>query len=147
MTQAGNGAIYIQNIIAQEVANFQTGREGTASTPVRVVIRAKFNPNLYSSWFISVMQVVNNVTMLAVILTGAALIREREQGTVEHLLVMPVVPAEIMLSKIADARRVVANLGFDPGPDQQLAAFPRLTAHTPTFNGLDLHQFNCHRLA
>jgi ABC-2 type transport system permease protein len=33
-------------------------------------------------------------------LTGAALIREREQGTVEHLLVMPVVPAEIMLSKI-----------------------------------------------
>ena len=49
MTQAGNGAIYIQNIIAQEVANFQTGREGTASTPVRVVIRAKFNPNLYSS--------------------------------------------------------------------------------------------------
>jgi len=100
MTQAGNGAIYIQNIIAQEVANFQTGREGTASTPVRVVTRAKFNPNLYSSWFTSVMQVVNNVTMLAVILTGAALIREREQGTVEHLLVMPVVPAEIMLSKI-----------------------------------------------
>jgi ABC-2 type transport system permease protein len=46
------------------------------------------------------MQVVNNITMLAVILTGAALIRGREQGTVEHLLVMPVVPAEIMLSKI-----------------------------------------------
>jgi ABC-2 type transport system permease protein len=46
------------------------------------------------------MQIINNITMLAVILTGAALIREREQGTVEHLLVMPVVPAEIMLSKI-----------------------------------------------
>ena len=46
------------------------------------------------------MQVINNLTMLIVILTGAALIREREQGTVEHLLVMPVVPAEIMLSKI-----------------------------------------------
>ena len=57
-------------------------------------------PNLYSSWFSSVMQVINNITMLAVILTGAALIREREQGTVEHLLVMPVVPAEIMLAKI-----------------------------------------------
>jgi ABC-2 type transport system permease protein len=38
--------------------------------------------------------------MLAVILTGAALIRERERGTVEHLLVMPVVPPEIMWSKI-----------------------------------------------
>jgi hypothetical protein len=55
---------------------------------------------MYTSWFSSVMQVVNNITMLAVILTGAALIREREQGTVEHLLVMPLVPAEIMLAKI-----------------------------------------------
>src|SRR5262249_47441179 len=55
---------------------------------------------LKSAWFASVMQVINNVTMLTVILTGAALIREREQGTVEHLLVMPVVPSEIMLSKM-----------------------------------------------
>ena len=37
---------------------------------------------------------------MTVILTGAALIREREQGTVEHLLVMPVVPSEIMLAKM-----------------------------------------------
>ena len=43
---------------------------------------------------------INQITLLTVILTGAALIREREQGTVEHLLVMPVVPAEIMLSKM-----------------------------------------------
>jgi ABC-2 type transport system permease protein len=100
MAQAGNGAVYIQTIIAQELAKFQAGREGAVSTPVNVVIRAKFNPNLYAYWFSSVMQVVNNITMLAVILTGAALIREREQGTVEHLLVMPVVPPEIMLSKI-----------------------------------------------
>ena len=99
MAQAGNGAVYVQTIIAQELATFQAGREGGLSTPVNVVIRAKFNPNLYANWFSSVMQVVNNITMLAVILTGAALIREREQGTVEHLLVMPVVPAEIMLSK------------------------------------------------
>jgi len=100
MTQAGNGAIYIQNIIAQEVAKFQAGSEAAVRTPVSFVITSKFNPNLYSSWFSSVMQVVNNITMLVVILTGAALIREREQGTVEHLLVMPVVPAEIMLAKI-----------------------------------------------
>jgi len=100
MAQAGNGAVYVQSIITQEIANFQAGREGGFVTPANIVIRAKFNPNLYSSWFSSVMQVVNNITMLAVILTGAALIREREQGTVEHLLVMPVVPAEIMLSKI-----------------------------------------------
>jgi ABC-2 type transport system permease protein len=104
MAQAGNGAVYIQSIVAQEIANFQAGREMALATPFNVVIHAKFNPNLYAYWFSSVMQVVNNITMLAVILTGAALIREREQGTVEHLLVMPVVPAEIMLSKI------IANL-------------------------------------
>jgi ABC-2 type transport system permease protein len=38
--------------------------------------------------------------MLAIVLTGAALIREREHGTIEHLLVMPVTPAEIMLAKV-----------------------------------------------
>jgi ABC-2 type transport system permease protein len=100
MAPAGNGAVYIQNTIMQEVTNFLAGREMGQPSPVNVVIRTKFNPNLYSSWFSSVMQVVNNITMLAVILTGAALIREREHGTIEHLLVMPVVPPEIMWSKI-----------------------------------------------
>jgi ABC-2 type transport system permease protein len=38
--------------------------------------------------------------MLSLILTGAALIREREHGTIEHLLVMPVTPFEIMMSKV-----------------------------------------------
>jgi len=100
LAQAGNGSVYIKTIIGQEIANFLAGRETGVNAPFNVVIRAKFNPNLYAYWFSSVMQVVNNITLLAVILTGAALIREREQGTVEHLLVMPVVPAEIMLSKI-----------------------------------------------
>jgi ABC-2 type transport system permease protein len=113
MAQAGNGAVYVQNIITQEIVNFQAGREGGLVMPVNVVIRAKYNPNLYSSWFSSVMQVVNNITMLAVILTGAALIREREQGTVEHLLVMPVVPSEIMLSKInANGLVILIAAGF-----------------------------------
>jgi ABC-2 type transport system permease protein len=100
ITQAGNGSAYLQTIILNEVAAFKAGRDGVSTTPVSVVIRAKYNPNLKSSWFTSVMQVVNSITMLTVILTGAALIREREQGTVEHLLVMPVVASEIMLAKI-----------------------------------------------
>ncbi|KMO34392.1 membrane protein [Methylobacterium variabile] len=100
MTQAGNGSVYIQTIIAQEVANFAARSDLSAAAPVRVVTRAMFNPNLQTSWFTSVMQVINNITLLTVILTGAALIREREQGTVEHLLVMPLVPVEIMLAKV-----------------------------------------------
>ena len=98
--QAFNGMSYIQNVILNYVIQFTAGREGLTGAPVKMVTRAKFNPNLKDLWFTSVMQVINNLTMITVILTGAALIREREQGTVEHLLVMPVVPAEIMLSKI-----------------------------------------------
>jgi ABC-2 type transport system permease protein len=95
-----NGMTYIQNVINDYVMQFIAGREVAIGLPVKVVIQAKFNPNLKSSWFTSVMQIVSNLTMITVMLSGAALIREREQGTVEHLLVMPVVPAEIMLAKI-----------------------------------------------
>ncbi len=98
--QAFNGMTYIQNVIQNYVAQFVSQREGLPGAPVKVITRAKFNPNYKSSWFTSVMQIISNLTMITVILTGAALIREREQGTVEHLLVMPVVPAEIMLAKI-----------------------------------------------
>ena len=97
MSQAGNGASYLQSILLQEaVAALGSG----SSQPIDLVVRAKFNPNLVSSWFTALMQVINNVTMLAMILSGAALIREREHGTIEHLLVMPVTPTEIMLAKI-----------------------------------------------
>ena len=100
MTQAGNGATYLQNIILKETLSYAEHREGIAEMPINLAIRAAFNPNLRSEWFNSIMAVINNITMLAIILTGAALIREREHGTVEHLLVMPVRPAEIMLAKM-----------------------------------------------
>ena len=75
-------------------------RDAGAASPVDLVVRAKFNPNLNSKWFMSVMALVNNISILSVILTGAALLREREHGTIEHLLVMPIRPTEIMLGKI-----------------------------------------------
>jgi ABC-2 type transport system permease protein len=102
VAQAGNGASYLKTAISNEVHNFISGREasGSESVPINLVIRAKFNPNLKTAWFSAMTQVINQITLLTVILTGAALIREREQGTVEHLLVMPVVPAEIMLAKM-----------------------------------------------
>jgi len=100
VTLAGNGAGYLQQIIAAEVQRYAGVRENTAISPIDLVIRAKFNPNLNSQWFMSVMALVNNISILSVILTGAALLREREHGTIEHLLVMPVRPVEIMLAKI-----------------------------------------------
>lgn len=100
MSQAGNGAVFLQNIISRELRSFLQKSDQGDLLPVNLLVRTKFNPNAESVWFTSVMQVINNITMLSVILCGAALIREREQGTIEHLLVMPVTPIDIMLSKI-----------------------------------------------
>ncbi len=100
MSQAFSGSSYVQQIALGEVAEFVQSHRGTAPAPVELALRARFNPNLEQSWFGALMEVITNVTMLSIILTGAALIREREHGTIEHLLVMPVTPAEIMLAKV-----------------------------------------------
>lgn len=98
MSIAGRGASYVNSIIREEVAEFL--HQDGIQYPATVLTRVKFNPNLESSWFQGVMELINNITMLALILTGAALIREREHGTIEHLLVMPLRPFEIMLAKV-----------------------------------------------
>ena len=98
MSQAGTGAGYVQRIIADEIRDFLHQYED--KDPVDVVVRATANPNLDSAWFQSVTELVNNITLLAILLTGAALIREREHGTIEHLLVLPLTPSDIMLAKV-----------------------------------------------
>jgi len=100
MSQAFTGSTYIEQIAAGEVRGYLQRHESKPVLPVALEMRARFNPALTESWFGGLMEMINNVTLLSVILTGAALIREREHGTVEHLLVMPVSPAEIMLSKV-----------------------------------------------
>jgi len=98
MSIAGRGAGYIQAIISEELGGFLKQRDQVQAASI--VVRSKFNPNLESTWFQSVMEIINNIVILSIILTGAAVIREREHGTIEHLLVMPLRPFEIMLAKI-----------------------------------------------
>jgi len=100
MTQAFTGSSYIQQMVMDEINEFIQRYRGRAAPPVDLALHARFNPNLEQSWFGALVEIINNVTMLSIILTGAALIREREHGTIEHLLAMPVTPAEIMLAKI-----------------------------------------------
>ncbi|EPS0530371.1 TPA: ABC transporter permease, partial [Klebsiella pneumoniae] len=100
MSQAFTGNGYIQNIITGEVNSFIARYRDNSVLPVELAVRMRFNPNLEQERFGAVMAIINNITMLAIVLTGSALIREREHGTIEHLLVMPVTPFEIMLAKI-----------------------------------------------
>ncbi|GLI36377.1 ABC transporter permease [Desulforhabdus amnigena] len=109
MSQAFTGSRYIQTIVSGEVNAFLQGHRAAAASPVDLELRVRFNPSLKKSWFGAVMEVINNVTMLAIVLTGAALIREREHGTIEHLLVMPVTPFEIMMSKVWTMALVVLS--------------------------------------
>lgn len=98
--QAFMGSSYVQSIITEEVRGFLEEKKDNQPPPVNLALRMRFNPNLDEAWFRSVMELVNNIVMLSIILTGAALVREHERGTMEHLLVMPVTPAEIITSKI-----------------------------------------------
>ncbi|UJW76015.1 ABC transporter permease [Rhizobium sp. SL42] len=100
MTQAFSGGRYVQQIVSDEVTTFLDRHRSATIVPVALTLRARFNQQLDKGWFGAINEVISAITMLSIVLTGAALIREREHGTIEHLLVMPVSPAEIMLSKI-----------------------------------------------
>src|SRR5262249_45104739 len=100
MQQAGIGAGYIKNIISDRVSTYLTRTTETKPPPIQLVIRKMFNPNAVSSWFKSVVAIINQITLLTVVLTGAAVIREREHGTLEHLLVMPLTSFEIAMAKV-----------------------------------------------
>src|SRR4051812_40498290 len=100
MQQAGIGSGYIKNIISQRIATFMARSDVDATDPVKLVVRKAFNPNGISSWFTSVVAIINQLTLLTIVLTGAAVIREREHGTLEHLLVMPLTAFEIAIAKV-----------------------------------------------
>ena len=100
MNEAFIGSGYIHNIFTDEVSRFVQGYHGEMALPVRLTTRMQFNPNLNGVWFYGAMELVNQITFLSIILAGAALIREREHGTIEHLLVMPLTPFQIMAAKV-----------------------------------------------
>lgn len=100
MSQAFTGGGYVQAIVSGEVGEFLAGHRAQTVLPVSLDLRARFNPELDKGWFGAISDVITSITMLSIVLTGAALIREREHGTIEHLLVMPVTAFEIMVSKV-----------------------------------------------
>ena len=113
MVQAGIGSGYIQEIINKELNDFLSRAEGVPLSSVNLAVRIDFNPNITTAWFTSVMGIINSVTMLAIILAGAAIVREREHGTMDHLLVMPLTPFEIAMSKIwANGLVIVTAVGL-----------------------------------
>lgn len=112
VSQAFAGGGYVQSIVSGEVNEFLRHYRSAVPQPVDLALRAVYNPNMDRVWFSAATSLINQISLLSIVLTGAALIREREHGTVEHLLVMPVTPTEIMLSKIWSRGLVVFLVSF-----------------------------------
>ena len=100
MSVAYAGAGAVETILASEIARHFSREKVPAEDFISLQTRNRYNPNLTPMWSQAISDLVNAISMLAIILTGSALINEREHGTMEHLLVMPVTPFEIMASKI-----------------------------------------------
>jgi ABC-2 type transport system permease protein len=100
MQQAAIGSGYIRSIVNDRVGSFLTRENLSPQPPINLVVRKLFNPNGVSSWFKSIVAIINQISLLTVVLTGAAVIREREHGTLEHLLVMPLTAFEIAMAKV-----------------------------------------------
>ncbi|MDO4228040.1 ABC transporter permease [Neisseria sp.] len=113
IAQAGLGQSYIGQIFQNELIEFLGQRDLIDQLmPVKPVIKMQFNPNGSDVWPLAIMEVDNMITMITLVLVGAAVIRERERGTIEHLLVMPVGASEIVLSKILANGLVICTVAL-----------------------------------
>ena len=97
---------YIAHIAG--VYNLQLMTERLGVTPQEMAnipqvdarIRVEYNPNVDNVWFISLLEMLNMITMVSMLLTAAAMVREKVYGTLEQLLVSPLRPMEIFIAKI-----------------------------------------------
>ncbi|MBO6759072.1 MAG: ABC transporter permease [Roseibium sp.] len=113
MEQAGIGSNYITSILNTEIQRFARGADLIDREPVGLVLHSAFNPNRDTVQFTGIVSIIGQIMWLTTILTGAAMIREREHGTVEHLLAMPIAPFDIAAAKIwANAAVVLVAAGL-----------------------------------
>ena len=143
MQQAGIGSSYIKNIVNDRIASYLRRTDMTAPPPINLVVRKLFNPNGISAWFTSVVAIINQLTLLTVVLTGAAVIREREHGTLEHLLVMPLTAFEIAMAKVwANGLVILVAVAISLfGVVEMTLKVPFAGSHVLWFTGVLLYLF------
>lgn len=107
VSQAQLGTDYISNIVQSETRAFLSGNPDASDPPLTLELRRAFNPNSNPVWFKAVSSLLNQLSLLTIALTGAAMLREREHGTIEHLMVMPLTPVEVALAKVLATMAVV----------------------------------------
>lgn len=104
---------YAQQITGRfglEKAMERMGAIGGSTARLPVIIddhRVWFNPNQNDQWFMSISELLTIITLFSVLLPGAAMVREKERGTVEQLLVSPLTSFQIMFPKVLAMTTVI----------------------------------------
>lgn len=91
---AGFGTEWAQRTI------LRVGADPARLPELRADIRYAYNAALNEVWFNTVSEWLTMLTIAAIVLPAAALVRERERGTIEQLLVAPLAPLQVVLSKV-----------------------------------------------
>lgn len=107
VSQAQLGTDYIRSILQAEAFAFVSDSTKVPAPQLQLELRRAFNPNGNPVWFKAMSSLLNQLSLLTIALTGAAMLREREHGTIEHLMVMPLTPVEVALSKVLATMLVV----------------------------------------
>jgi ABC-2 type transport system permease protein len=100
---SGNALAALTGAAGQALSRELTGTLRTlnpAAEPFEVVVHKRYNPEGLSRYNIVPGLIGTILTMTMVMLTGLAMTRERERGTMENLLATPVLPSEVMAGKI-----------------------------------------------
>ena len=104
----GSTALSTANLIGQsfsiKVLTEQAARQGRGSAvqpPLEVRTRVWYNPDLVSAYFMIPGMIGMILYFITALLTAAAIVRERERGTIEQLIVTPIRSWELVIGKIA----------------------------------------------
>lgn len=107
---AAGYAARIVGQFGQEVALARNGLADSYLTSVPMILsdhRVWFNQDQNETWFESISHLLRMITIFSVLLPAAALVREKERGTVEQLLVSPLTPVQIILPKVVAMTLVI----------------------------------------
>ena len=121
---AGTALGYFQTVV-DGFNDAWRSNHGQSASPVRIVTRSWYNPNLDSSWSM-IPSLIGTLTMMGtMMLTALSVAREREQGTFDQLLVTPFRPFEIMVGK------AVPNMVIGLGQSTTILLVAQFWFHIP----------------
>lgn len=89
---------YSRRISVETIPSLPPGM--TSAPTIQNDVRIWYNPNALSDWFMPLSELFGIIMMVAVLLPAAAIVREKEAGTIEQLLVAPIRPRELIAAKL-----------------------------------------------